>query len=259
MHPNNSTYTRYNEDSTVEALDGQEGVAQSQETFALDLPDEEITKTLNERINDSRTFWNNSNSFNLSERRLRNQRFVTGDHWYDSGYLGQGIPYVQNEIFTAEQVISAYVTSRLPELESYPAEDKPESRRLAQNVSSMIRFHSEEHDLQGILGNIVLALLNDYIGAIELEWDPNCGKYGDIVPKFVVSKNMIVDKRAKQASNPGFLSFTLQNSAEELAAKFPKVAKKIKDKVQDKMQSVITWRKCWVTTYVDGKPQEALV
>lgn len=258
MHPTNDTYTRYSEDSAVEALDGQEGVAQSQETFALNLKDEEITQTLNTRINDSRTFFNNSNSFNLSERRKRNQRFVVGDHWYDAGYLGQGIPYVQNEIFTAEQVISAYVTSRLPEVEVYPAEDTPESRRLAQNVSSMLRFWAEEHDLQGILGNIVLAMLNDYVGLIELEWDPNCGKFGDIVPHFISSKNAIVDKRAKQGSNPGFFSYTLQNTAEELIAKFPNAKQKIEDKVQGKLQTVITWRKCWITCYVDGKPTEAL-
>lgn len=254
-----STYTRYNEDTTVDDLEGREGVAQTQETFALELKDDEITTVLDQRINDSRAFFNNSNSFNLKERRLRNNRFVMGDHWHDVGYLGQGIPYVQNEIFTAEQVISAYVTSRLPELEVYPAEDKPESRRLAQNVSSMIRYWAEEHDLQGILGNVVLAMLNDYIGLIELEWDPNCGKYGDIVPRFISSKNAIVDKRARQGSNPGFFSSTLQNTAEELAAKFPKAKDKIKDKVQGKMQSPITWRKVWVTTYVEGKPQEALV
>lgn len=259
MNPNTSTYTRYNEDPTVDALDGQEGVAQSQETFALDLSDDEITGTLDRRINDSRAFWNDSSSFNLKERRERNQRFVTGDHWYDSGYLGAGIPYVQNEIFTAEQVIAAYVTSRLPEVEVYPSEDTPEARRLAHNISSMMRYHAEEHNLQGILGNVVISMLNDYIGAIELEWDPNCGEYGDIVPKHVAPRNMIVDKRAKQDSNPGFLSFTQQNTAEELAAKFPKSKEKIKDKVQGKMQSVITWRKVFVTTYIDGKPTEAIV
>lgn len=259
MQPNSSTYSRYNEDPTVDALDGQSGVAQYQETFSLDLPDSEITGTLDRRINDSRAFWNDSSSFNLKERRERNNRFVMGDHWYDTGYVNGGIPYVQNEIYTAEQVISAYVSSKLPEVEVYPGKDDPESRRLAQNVASMIRYHSEEHGLVDILGNVIIALLNDYIGAIELEWDPNCGPYGDIVPSFVVSRNMIVDKRAKQGKNPGFLSFTMQNTAEELMAKFPKAKDKIKDKVQDKLQSVITWRKCWVTTYIDGKPVEGLV
>lgn len=256
MQPN--TYTRYTEDTNVEDIEGREGVAQSEDTFALDLPDDEITKVLDQRINDSRTFWNNSASFDLKKRRERNNRFVVGDHWYDSGYLGQGIPYVQNEIFTAEQVISAYVTSRLPEVEVYPSEDKPESRRLAQNVSSMLRYWAEEHDLQGILGNIVLSMLNDYVGLIELEWDPNCGRYGDIVPRFLSAKNVIIDKRARQGENPRFISATLQNTAEELAAKFPKTKDKIKDKVQDKMQSPINWRKVWITTYVEGKPQEAL-
>lgn len=259
MQPNSNTYNRYNEDPTVDALDGQDGVAEQQETFALDLADSEITDVLDRRINDSRTFWNDSSSFNLKSRRERNNRFVMGDHWYDTGYVSGGIPYVQNEIFTAEMVIAAYVSSKIPELETYPGKDEPESRRLASNVASMMRYHAEEHGLIDILNNVVLANLNDYIGFIELEWDPNCGLYGDIVPSFTPSRNVIVDKRAKQGKNPGFLSFTQQNTAEELMAKFPKAAEKIKDKVLGKTQSVVTWRKCWVTTYIKGKPTEALV
>lgn len=251
------SYTQYNEDPTIDALDNQQGVAEITESFALDLPDSEITKTLDEKINSSRTFWNDPTSFNLQKRRERNNRFVTGDQWYDIN--SGGIPYVQNEIFTAEQVISAYVTGSLPELEVYPAQDTPESRRLAQNVSSMMRYHSEEHDLQDIMCNVILSMLNNYIGGIELEWDKNCGAFGDIVPKLIDPKNMIVDKRSKQGENAGFNSFTLQNTAEELIAKFPDKSKEIKDKVQDKLQSVITWRKVWVTVYIKGKPTEALV
>lgn len=256
---NNDSYTQYNEDPKVDALEGQEGVAETYNTFELDLADSQITQVLDERINDSRDFWNDKTSFNLKDRRERNNRFVIGDHWYDAGALSVGVPYVQNEIFTAEQVISAYVTSRLPEVEVYPAKDTPESRRLASNLSSLIRAHSEDNGLQSILGNVVLSMLNDYVGAIELEWDANCGPYGDIKPNFVSPRNLIVDKRAKQGKNPGFLSFTMQNTAEELIAKFPKKKKEITDKVQDKLQSVITWRKVWVTSYVDSKPVEALV
>lgn len=256
----NDNYTQYNEDTKIDALDGQGGVAESYDTFNLELPDSEITDVLDNKINDSRTFWNDQSGFNLKGRRERNNRFVTGDHWYDTGVsISNGIPYIQNEIFTAEQVISAYVTSRLPEIEVYPAKDTPESRRLSQNLSTLIRTHCEDHNLQGILGNIVLSLLNDYVGAIELEFDANCGINGDIVPSFISPKNMIVDKRAKQAKNPGFISFTRQDTAEELIAKFPKSAEKIKNKVNDKLQSVITWRKVFVTTYIESKPVESIV
>ena len=257
MQPND-IYTSYNTDPKVDSLDNQQGVAESQEAFSLDLPDDQITDVLDRRINDSRTFWNDSKSFNLTERRRRNNRFVVGDHWYDVSD-STGIPYVQNEIFTAEQVISAYTTAQLPEVEVYPAQDTPESRRLAQNVSAMMRYHSEEHDLQQILCNIVLSILNNYVGIIELEFDPTCGEFGDIVPKFLEPSNTIVDKRAKQGENPHFFNNTQQNTAEELIAKFPKAKSKITDKVQDKLQSIITWRKVWVTCYIDGKPTEALV
>lgn len=257
MQPSDN-YTQYDKDTKVDDLDNQSGVAESYEKFALELSETEVTDVLDKRINDSRTFWNNKASFNLKDRRERNNKFVTGDQWYDQGFVGN-IPYVQNEIFTAEQVVSAYVTAQLPEVEVMPASDTPESRRLAYNVGCMLRYHSEEHGLQAILSNVVLSVINNYVGLIELEYDPDCGQSGDIVPSYVDPSNAIVDKRAKQGQNPGFFSFTLQNTAEELIAKFPNASQEIKNKVQDKLQSVITWRKVWVTTYVKGKPQEAFV
>lgn len=252
-------YTKYQRTPNVEELDGHEGIAEQDDLFALNLSDEEITKTLNERINNSRVFWNDTANFDLRRRRERNQRFVVGDHWHDVAIIGQHIPYVQNEIFTAEQVISAYVTAKLPELEVYPGQDTPESRRLAQNVAAMLRYHSEHHDLQGILCNIVLSLLNNYVGMIELEFDPNCGPYGDIVPRYKDPANMIVDKRAKQGANPAFICDTKQNTAEELCAQFPKAKQAIMDKVGEKKSAVITWRYAWCTYYENSKPQEGFV
>lgn len=257
MNPNDQ-YLRYDKDTKVDDLDGQQGVAETEEKFALSLPDEDITDVLDKKINDSRTFWNNPNSFNLKGRRERNNRYVTGDQWHDIGYVGN-IPYVQNEIFTAEQVIAAYCTAELPDVEVMPAKDTPESRRLASNVACMLRYHSEEHGLQQIMLNVVLSILNNYVGLIELEFDPDCGPYGDIVPNYLDPSNCIVDKRAKQGKNPGFFSSTQQDTAEELISKFPKAAEKIKDKVMGKLQSVITWRKVWVTVYIQGKPVEGFV
>jgi hypothetical protein len=252
-------YTKYKRTPNVEELDGHEGVAENEDLFALSLSDEEITKTLNNRINNSRVFWNDSANFDLRRRRERNQRFVVGDHWYDVPIVGQHIPYVQNEVFTAEQVISAYVTAKLPELETYPGQDTPESRRLAQNVAAMLRHHSDTHDLQGILCNIVLSMLNNYVGIIELEWDPNCGPYGDIVPHYKDPANMIIDKRAKQGKNPNHICDTKQNTADELVAQFPKAKQAIMDKVNDNGSAVITWRYAWCTYYENGKPQEGFV
>jgi hypothetical protein len=257
MYPNDN-YTRYEKDPKVDDLDGEQGLAETEEKFALDLPDNEIVDVLDKKINNSRAFWNNQSSFNLKGRRERNNRFVTGDQWYEFGNVGV-LPYVQNEIFTAEQVVTAYVTAQIPEVEVMPAQDTPESRRLAQSVSALLKYHSEYHDLQGILTNVVMSILNNYIGLLELEYDPNCGEFGDIIPSYLDPSNTIVDKRAKQGKNPAFFSITLQNTAEELIAKFPKSKDKITNKVQGKLQSNITWRKVWVTVYIKGRPQEGFV
>lgn len=251
--------TTYDPAPNIDQLDPHEGVAQQYDAFDISLPDQDITKTLNEQINDSRTFWNNEKGFNLRQRRERNTKFLVGDQWSGIPLLQYHVPYVQNEIWTAENVTSSIVTARLPELESYPAQDTPSSRALAQDVASLMRWHSEEYNLQGIMTNIVLSMQNNYVGFIQLEWDPYCGKFGDIKPRYLDPADVIVDKRAKQGENPQFVCVTKQATADELIAQFPDKKKEIENKLQDKMRAVITYREVWCTYYEGGKPYEGVV
>lgn len=250
---------RYNEEPNIDRLDGLEGIAETENVFALDLSDDEITNQLNEKINNSRDFWNNSDGFNLKSRRKRNARFLVGDHWHNVPLFQYHVPYVQNEIWTAEHVTSALVTGKLPELEVYPAQDTPESRGLAQDLAAMMRWHSEEYDLQEIMCNIALSVLNNYIGLIQLEWDPSIGESGDIRPRYVDPADVIIDKRAKLGRNPRFICITKQADSDELMAQFPDKAKAIKDRLGDKQSAVITYREVWCTYYLDNKPEEGVV
>ncbi len=251
--------TNYNPVPNIDTLDGMEGVAQQYDEFAISLPDEDITQTLNERINDSRRFWNDEKGFNLRKRRERNTKFLVGDQWSGIPLLQYHVPYVQNEIWTAENVTSAIVTSRLPELESYPAQDTPQSRALAQDVASLMRWHSEEYNLQQIMTNIVLSMQNNYVGYIQLEWDPYCGPHGDIKPRYIDPADVIVDKRARQGENPNFICVTKQATADELIAQFPDKKGEIEGRIEKGRQAVITYREVWCTYYQDGEPYEGVV
>jgi hypothetical protein len=226
--------------------------------FKLDMSDVEITKTLNARINESRDYFNDITGYDLRRRRKRNQKFLEGDHWYDSR-IRTDIPYVQNEIYTAQQVISAYVTAQIPEIEVSPNEDTPEGRRLAQSVHDIIKHHSEEHDLQGVMCDVVGSMLNNYFGGIELSWDADYGDNGDIIIEHTPAEDVIVDHHAKKRKNPAFISFTQRCTANELITLFPNKKKAIKEKVRDNMNARITWRKVYVTVYIDDKPTEGLV
>lgn len=262
MNPNGSDLTtRYNNEPNIDALDGHEGLAEIEDYFALNLSDEEITKNLNSRINDSRVFWNDPSGFNLKNRRERNARYVIGDHWHDVPMGMNGVRYVQNEIFAAEQTIGAYVTDRIPEVEAMPATDTPEARQLASDVMGMLKFHAEENNLQDILVSVVNSLMNNYVAYIGLEWDEYAGENGDIKPYYIDPQNVIVDKRAKKGANPSFICVTEQKCAEELVAQFPSKEKEIYDKIggKERKQAVVTYRKVYITYYESGKPMEGVV
>lgn len=252
--------TRYNEQPNIDRLDGHEGVAQEDDVFALNMPDEDITRLLNNKINDSRTFWNNEDGFNLRNRRQRNARFLVGDHWHNIPLFQYHVPYIQNEIWIAEHVTSAVVTSRLPELEVYPAQDTPDSRALAQDLAALMRWHGEEYGLQEILCNIVLSMLNNYVGFVELYWDEDVGLNGDVVPCYLDPADVIIDKRAKLGKNPSFICITKQGTSDELMSQFPNKKAEIQGRLGDKKQGVITYRKVWCTYYNDdSKPEEGVV
>lgn len=253
------TSTRYNEVPNVDRLDPLEGVAQQFDHFGLDIDDDEIIQGLHERINDSRSYWNRKDGYNLSERRKRNAAFLAGDQWKGIPLLPHNVPYIQNEIWTAENVTSAIATSRLPETETYPAQDTPESRGLAQDLAALLRWHADEYGLQEILVNIVQSMQNNYIGLIHLEWDPYCGKFGDVKPKYVDPADVIIDKRAGQRENPQFICITKQTSSDDLIAKFPNKKSEIKAKLGDKQQGVVTYREVWCTYYKEGEAQEGVV
>lgn len=256
----NEYSTRYNEEPNVDRLEGKEGIAEENDIFALNMPDDDIVHLLNNRINDSRTFWNNEDGFNLRNRRQRNARFLVGDHWHNIPLFQYHVPYVQNEIWTAEHVTSAVVTSRLPELEVYPAQDTPESRALAQDLAAIMRWHSEEYGLQEILCNIVLSMLNNYVGFIELYWDEESGQGGDVVPCYIDPADVIVDKRVRLGENPQFICITKQADSDKLIAQFPDKATVIRGRMGDKKQAIITYRKVYCTYYnSDDKPEEGVV
>jgi hypothetical protein len=250
--------TSYANQPNVDQLDPLQGVAEQEEYFGIDLPDADIIQQLDGKINDSRTYWNDQKGFNLRNRRERNARFLVGDQWHGIPLLQHHVPYMQNEIWVAENVTSAYATSRLPELESYPAQDTPESRGIAQDIAAVIRSHSDEHGLQEILCNIVLSMQNNYVGLIELEWDPNCGKFGDIKPRYIDPADVIIDKRARLGDNPAFICVTKQATSDELIAQFPKAKAEIEGRLGEK-KGIITYRQVWCTYYADGKPQEGVV
>lgn len=234
--------------------------------LSLDLPDTTIIRNLNARIEDSRTYWDIPEGFNLREARNENMRLFVGRQIDVTHLYRFQVPYVENQIFVAVEAITSYLTTQSPTPEVYPAEDKDEARKFAMDLEKALMAHGEKFQIKRLIEICVRNLLLKRIGIIYLQFDPNHGKNGEIIPCAVDPDHLIVDKNATFGSNPAFICHILKFSVEELCFKFPEKKKDIFEALgivrgtPKQMTQEVAVRQVWLTHYdKSGKPQEGCV
>jgi hypothetical protein len=68
------------------------------------MPDRDIIRNLNQRINDSQTYWNDAKGFDLKNQRAENTRMHLGKI-DESGLYKHQKQYKENQIFVGEESI----------------------------------------------------------------------------------------------------------------------------------------------------------
>lgn len=232
----------------------------------LDIPDKDIIRNLDLRIEDSRTYWDIPEGFNLRESRAENMRLFLGRQIDVTHLYRFQVPYVENEIFVAVETIVAYLTNQQPQPEVYPAQDDQRSRILAVDLEKALSAHSQKFHLTALLEVCVRNLLLKRLGVIYLHFDPNYGKNGEIIPQAIDPEHLIIDKNAVLGGNPAFICHILKYSVEELISEYPDKKEEIFDALgivrgtPKQLTREVAVRRVWVTHYDEkGKPQEACV
>lgn len=254
-------------DQRVDRLDDAlSGVIDSMPVLDLDIPDTEIIRNLNYRIDDSRSYWDTPEGYNLRESRNENMRLFLGRQIDTTHLYRFQVPYVENEIFVGVESIVAYLTTRQPQPEVYPAQDTPRSRLFAIDLEKALMAHSQKFQLNRIMEVCVRNLLLKRVGVIYLRFDPNYGKNGEIIPTAVDPDHLIVDKNAVMGGNAAFICHLLKYSVEELCGEYPDKKDEIFKALgivrgtAKQMTREIAVRRVWVTNYdKKGKPQEGCV
>jgi hypothetical protein len=167
-------------------------------------------------------YYNQVTGFNLRSKRIKNLRMVRGDQLEENALYHYQTPFKSNQLYVAMDAIIAYVVAAMAEPEVYPANKSTKSRLLAEDLLNYMKAHSEKFEVEAILEEIVLNLETDYIGLIALDWDPDYGEKGEIIPRIVGGENCIIDKNAKRGHQPQFFCEVMKDSIEGLIAKFPK-------------------------------------
>jgi hypothetical protein len=262
---NPSIYTAPLSDRTVDDLVEMDGVLDSLPTLDLDLSDEYIVKNLNGRINDSIDYWNELNGFNLKDQRIKNLKAFKGSPMRRDMLYYNETEWNDNEIFVGVDSMVSYVTADTPKCEVYPANKSIESKMLAADLEKYELAHSKKFKLAKKLEFATLNLLLQHVGIIGLEWDPDYGKNGEIIPRVKNPSHVIVDKYVQWGENPQFIAEIKKDSIEGVISKFPDKEKEIlqlfstKKKEHPDVTREIAYRQVCFTYYDDNhKPCEAV-
>lgn len=263
MQPN--LYSPPLNDTMVDDLAGRDGVLEIMPVLNLKLSDQYIIQNLHRRIENSNEYWNQLNGFNLKNKRIKNLRMLRGDQIEENALYHYQTPFKDNELFVGIDAKTAYITASVAGPQVYPAGKKPEQKILAKNLLNFMKAHSEKFELDALLEAVAIDVDAQYLGLIKLEWDPDWGESGEVVPRAVDPSHCIIDKNVARGRNPRFFGEILKDDVDGLIAKFP-------DKEQDilklfnierkgtrNMTSEIAYREVWFTYFDDKhKPQEAV-
>jgi hypothetical protein len=250
-------------DSAVDNFTTQTGVIDQLSSLSLDIPDNDIIKNLNQRINDSENYWNSPAGFDLKNMRNANARMHLGKT-DETGLYKHQKQYKENQLFVAEESIVAYVTSQIAGPLVIPAGNEDMHKLFAGDLEKAIKCHNEDVvDLERTVELCARNILNKRVAIIHLYYDK---ELDDIISEAVDPEHVILDKNAPLGSNPGFVCHVVKRTVEELCNEFPDKEKEILNKrgIQRKtpkqMTQEIAVRKVWVTHYDDkNEPQEGVV
>lgn len=246
--------------------DAPAGEIDSLPTLSLDVPDGQIISNLNRRIEDSRSYWDEPEGFNLQRARSENMRLYLGKQVDVTHLYRFQVPYVENQIFVGVETIVSYLTNQQSMPEVYPAQDTERSRQLAKDLEKATIAHSQKFQLRDIVEVCARNLLLKRVGIIYLHFDPNHGPEGEVIPLALEPEHVIFDKNGLMNGNPNFICHFLKYSVEELCAEYPKKKTQIFEALgiirgtPKQMSQTIAVRRVWVTHYdKTGKAQEGCV
>lgn len=250
-------------DTNVDINTDQDGRVDQFSILTLKISDEALIGNLNQRIDDSKNYWDEQLGFNLSAVRNDNMRMYLGEQVDAHDYYKYETPYVENQIQVVVESIVAYTTARTPQSEVTPNDDNPRARKFSLDLENAHAAHSLKFNLRGLIEVCVRNWLLKRAAYIKLEFDPTYGKKGEIIPRAIDPMHIVWDKNAVYGDNPGFITQFIKYTVEELVYLFPEKEKEIFQAVgiqrrgPRNMTNEIVVRQTWFTHYDKGEPQEA--
>lgn len=237
--------------------------------FQLDVPDIDLVKTIDERIEKSEAFYK---EMNYDTRRERNKDFLFGNQISNiEDKRAYESRFIDNVIYEAENTIKPIALSRLPDLFIKPGNESEESKKAAKDLTDVVNSDIRKRANRRVLGIAFKHQPVFFQGVIKAIWDPKMGKHGDYRFKVVHPDNIVVDHYATTNSETDmeFIAESVEISAKEMIMMFPDKKQVIMDDIvgagaiarggkilQKKMASKLKMREVWFTYFKEKTDPE---
>jgi hypothetical protein len=264
-------------DQRVDQIQDGDGVIDQLAPLSIDIPDWQIVKNLEDRIDDAKGYWNNPDGFDLYNVRNDNVKMYVGKQLDPRNLYRFNVPYVENQIYITEQAVKAYLTGEIPQPDVAPGDDTPQAKQFASDTEKIMCAHGKKKQvrLQQKVENAVENALNKRLGVLHVCFDPSIGKHGELVTMSLNPDECVIDKNAKQGDNPAFFCHYLKMSANEACGRWKNKRKEILKKLgisiktrtqggaeakYEELEQILDIREVFLTYYDEQyEPHEAVV
>lgn len=209
---------KYYSDGAVDDITIDTGVVDELPILTLDTDDGELIRDFKRWVQDSKSYWDDKNGYDLTSARNRNERYYLGQQIDKSKLYAYQVPFIDNQIYVGTQSILAYVTGRDPACEITPEDDTPQSKVMAEDLENAVNIHSIKWQLAKRVGSATKNMYLKRVGIIKLKYDPIVD---DIVPIALDPNRVILDKDCLLDEEPRFICEICTDSVADLIKRFP--------------------------------------
>jgi len=212
-----------------------EGVGQNTDPLALEIPDDELVKIIDQRITADKEFYDEK--YNLTERRKKNEAFLFGRHINEKEKNGAFKKYEtranDNVLYEIESSLKPLAMSRLPDMMVLPGSEEPEKQETAKNLSNVINDLNKKRKQRKNLAIGFKHLPVYFTGVLKARWDPSLGDSGE--ERFdVVNPSLVVVSHTAKTNDVDEMDMVAELtpcSVQELFMKFPSKKQKLTDEL----------------------------
>lgn len=216
----------FDEQQAIKSLSvPEEGVVQNADPLNIDIPDEELVKIVDRRIEDIKDFYDNKK--NLTERRKKNVTYLFGRQIDDKEKREELKKYearfLDNVLYEIETSLKPLAMSHIPDMIVLPGGDDPERKQSAKDLTTAINDTNKKRKQRKIVAMGFKHLPAYFTACIKVRWDPSIGEYGDFRFDIVHPNRIMPDNKAKtnDVDEMDIVPETLPVTVQELFMRFP--------------------------------------